>query len=247
MTLQQLKYLLVMSEVLNFTKAADQLHISQPSLSYAISELEKELGVQLFDRHGNHTFMTKYCDDFLPYVKQIFTTLHDGKASLSKLLDASTGKVSLGYIYSVSFDFVPRALENFYAIRGNGQITFEFFQGLHSVLIEKLKAGGLDLLISANPRQKAIAGIPLFKQELFVVVPETHRLAGKEDVELSDIKDEPLITLSTGSDIRNHIIKCFDIIGAKPIIAGEVAECIGLSALVQANLGIAITPLFPDV
>ena len=245
MTLQQLKCLLVMSEVLHFTKAANQLHISQPSLSYAISELEKELGVPFFDRQGNNTIMTKYCEGFLPYVKQIFATLNDGKANLSEMLDALTGTVSLGYIYSVSFDFVPRMLEKFYANQGNGRITFEFFQGLHSVLIEKLKAGGLDLLLSANPHEKSITGICLFKQELFVVVPENHRLASKQEVSLSDIKEEPLVTLSKSSDIRNHIINCFDVIGAKPIIAGEVAECIGMSALVQANLGIAITPLSP--
>jgi DNA-binding transcriptional LysR family regulator len=245
MTLQQLKCLLVMSEVLHFTKAANQLYISQPSLSYAISELEKELGVPLFERRGNNTFMTKYCESFLPYVKQIFSTLHDGKTHLSEIFDASTGTVNLGYIYSVSFDFVPRMLENFYADQGNSRITFEFVQGLHSVLIEKLKAGSLDLLLSANPHEKAITGIPLFKQELFVVVPESHRLASKKDVSLSNIKDEPLVTLNKTSDIRNHIIRRFDVIGAKPIIAGEVAECIGMSALVKANLGIAITPLSP--
>jgi DNA-binding transcriptional LysR family regulator len=245
MTLQQLKCLLVMSEVLHFTKAANQLYISQPSLSYAIAELEKELGVPLFERQGNHTCMTKYCESFLPYVKQIFATLNDGKAHLSEMLDASTGKINLGYIYSVSFDFVPRMLELFYADQGNSRITFEFFQGLHLVLIEKLKAGSLDLLLSANPHEKTIAGIPLFKQELFVVVPENHRLGNKKEACLADIKDEPLVTLSKSSDIRNHLIKCFDKIGAKPIIAGEVAECIGMSALVQANLGIAITPLSP--
>ena len=69
MTLQQLKCLCVMAEVLHYTKAANQLYISQPSLSYAISELEKELGVPLFERKGNRTCMTKYGENFLPYVK----------------------------------------------------------------------------------------------------------------------------------------------------------------------------------
>ena len=85
----------------------------------------------------------------------------------------------------------------------------------------------------------------MYKQELFVVVPEGHRLADKEVVSLDDVKGEPLISLSKTSDIRNHLVKCFEKIGAKPLIAGEVAECIGMSALVRANLGIAITPLSP--
>lgn len=245
MTLQQLKCFLAMAEVLHYTKAANQLYISQPSLSYAISELEKELGVPFFERQGNHTLITKYGESFLPYVKQIFSTLNEAKAHLYEMLDASTGKVNLGYIYSISFDYVPRMLELFYADQGNSQITFEFFQGLHYTLIEKLKSGSVDLLLSANPDDRTIEGVPVFKQELFVVVPEGHRLAGKEVVSLDDVKGEPLISLSKTSDIRNHLVKCFEKIGAKPLIAGEVAECIGMSALVRANLGIAITPLSP--
>lgn len=245
MTLQQLKCFLAMAEVLHYTKAANQLYISQPSLSYAISELEKELGVPFFERQGNHTFITKYGESFLPYVKQIFSTLNEAKAHLYEMLDASTGKVNLGYIYSISFDYVPRMLELFYADQGNSQITFEFFQGLHYTLIEKLKSGSVDLLLSANPDDRTIEGVPVYKQELFVVVPEGHRLADKEVVSLDDVKGEPLISLSKTSDIRNHLVKCFEKIGAKPLIAGEVAECIGMSALVRANLGIAITPLSP--
>jgi DNA-binding transcriptional LysR family regulator len=245
MTLQQLKCLCVMAEVLHYTKSANQLYISQPSLSYAISELEKELGVPLFERKGNHTCMTKYGESFLPYARHIFATLDEATAHLYEMLDASTGKINLGYIYSISFDFVPRMLEIFYGDQGNSRITFEFFQGLHSVLIEKLKSGSLDLLLSANPDDKTINSVPVFKQELFVVVPKDHRLATKQVVSLTDVKDEPLVTLSRNSNIRNHLIKCYEKIGAKPIIAGEVAECIGMSALVRANLGIAITPLSP--
>jgi DNA-binding transcriptional LysR family regulator len=245
MTLQQLKYFLVMAEVRHYTKAANQVFISQPSLSYAISELEKELDVTFFERRGNRILMTRYGEEFLPYVKRIFATLDEAKTHLSEMLNATIGTINLGYIYSISFDFVPRMLELFYADQGNSQITFEFFQGLHQTLIEKLKAGGVDLLLSANPGDKAITGVPVFRQELFVVVPEDHRLAKKEEVSLAEIKNEPLISLSKTSDIRNHLVRCFERIGAKPIVAGEVAECIGMSALVRANLGIAITPLSP--
>ena len=245
MTLQQLKCLLVMAEVLHYTKAANQLFISQPSLSYAISELEKELGVPLFERKGNRTCITKYGEKFLPYVKKIFSTINEATVHLHEMLDASSGQINLGYIYSISFDFVPRILEAFYADQGNTRIIFEFFQGLHSVLIEKLKSGNLDLLLSANVDDKAFKSVPVFKQELFAVVPEGHRLEKYEEVSLVDVKDEPIVTLSRASNIRIHLTKCFEKIGAKLIVAGEVAECIGMSALVRANRGIAITPLSP--
>jgi DNA-binding transcriptional LysR family regulator len=247
MTLQQLKCLLVMADVLHFTKAANQLYISQPSLSYAISELEKELGVPLFERKGNQTCMTIYAESFLPYVKQVFATLDEAKSHLNGMLDDSIGKINLGYIYSISFDLVPRMLEVFYADPANSRITFAFTQGLHHALVDQLKSTSLELLLSANPNDKAIMGVPVFKQELFVVVPESHRLAKYEEVSLEDVKGEPLISLGKMSDIRNHLVKCFERIGAKPIIAGEVAECIAMSALVRSNLGIAITPLSPTL
>lgn len=246
MTLQQLKCFLVMAEVLHYTKAANQLYISQPSLSYALSELEKELGVPLFERKGNHTCITKYGENFVPYVKQIFSTLDEATARLYEMLDASSGKVNLGYIYSISFDFVPRILEKFYADPGNSRITFAFFQGLHYAMLEKLKSADLDLILSADPNDNTIMGVPVFNQELFVVVSEDHRLARQDDVSLSDVKDEPLISIGgSTSNIRNHLTQCFEKIGAKPNIAGEVAECVAMSALVRAKVGIAITPISP--
>lgn len=246
MTLQQLKCFLVMVEVLHYTKAANQLYISQPTLSYALSELEKELGVPLFEKKGNRTCITKYGESFTPYVKQIFSTLEDATARLYEMLDASCGKINLGYMYSISFDYVPRMLEKFYADEGNSRITFDFFQGLHSVMIEKLKSANLDLILTADPNDKTIIGAPVFHQELFVIVPENHRLARQDEVSLSDVKDEPLISIGgKASNIRNHLAKCYERIGSKPIIAGEVAECIAMSALVRANLGIAVTPLSP--
>ncbi|MDR1709466.1 MAG: LysR family transcriptional regulator [Candidatus Accumulibacter sp.] len=245
MTLQQLKYFSTMCEVLHYTKAANRLYISQPSLSYAISELEKELGVPLFERKGNRIYMTKYAAGFLPYVKRIFGTLDEATARLYEMLDASVGKINLGYIYSISFDYVPRMLEIFYADQNNSRITFEFTQGLHSALIEKLKSGAIDLMLSAKPDDDSIESAAVFSQDLFVIVPKGHRLAKKDEIGLADVKDEPLITLNRASHIRNHLAGCYEKIGAKPIVAREVAECIGMSALVRANLGIAITPLSP--
>ena len=210
-----------MAEALHYTKAANQLYISQPSLSYAISELEKELGVPLFERKGNRTCITKYGQSLLPYVNQIFATLDEATTHLNEMLDASTGKINLGYIYSISFDFVPRMLEVFYADQHNSRITFEFNQGLHSVLVEKLKSSSLDLLLSANPDDKTIKSVPVYKQELFVVVPTDHRLAKKEEVSLADVKDEPLITLSRTSHIRNHLVKCFEKIGGETNYCGR--------------------------
>ena len=79
MTLQQLRYFCVMAEVLHYTKAAKQLYISQPSLSYALSELSKELGVPLFGKSGKRTYLTQYGEAFLPYARNALAELSKGR------------------------------------------------------------------------------------------------------------------------------------------------------------------------
>ena len=80
MTLLQLQYFQVLARVLHYTRAAEELHISQPSLSYSISELEKELGVKLFEKENRKISLTAYGEQFLPYVQRSLALLDEGAA-----------------------------------------------------------------------------------------------------------------------------------------------------------------------
>ena len=119
MTIQQLKCFSVMAEVLHYTKAANQLYVSQPSLSYSISELEKELGFPLFERRDNKTFLTHFGESILPYVRVALDKLEAIQIKAYELADPFTGSINLGNIYSISFDFIPQLLERFYTNKEN--------------------------------------------------------------------------------------------------------------------------------
>ena len=126
MTLQQLRYFCVTAEVLHYTRAADLLYISQPSLSYALNKLEKELGMPLFHKQGKQISLTRYGAEFLPYAKRALSELSKGQDRLKELRAPSAGIINLGYIYSVSFSVLPAFVDRFYAHFGSRQTAFRF-------------------------------------------------------------------------------------------------------------------------
>lgn len=245
MTLQQLRYFCVMAEVLHYTKAANQLYISQPSLSYALAELEKEVGVPLFEKQGKKTFLTKYGETFLPYAQNALHELSDGVAKLCQMSDPTVGHVNLGYIYSIGFDFLPKIIEDFHLHQGNRNITFNFHQSSSSILKECLLSGSLDLALTSQLDDPQIEAVPIFNQELFLAVSNLHPLAGRSEVSLEEIRDEQFISINHNSSLRIQVDSFFHANGIDPKIVFEVYECTSMAALVSAQMGIAIMPRIP--
>lgn len=247
MTLQQLRYFCVMAEVLHYTKAAEQLYISQPSLSHALAELEKELGVPLFEKQGKRTFLTRYGAAFLPYAQNALTTISNGEAMLLQMSDPTKGSINLGYIYSVGFDLLPQVVERFYLHQGNRNISFNFTQGMSSALMERLLDGSLDFVFTTRPDNMLIEALPVFEQELFLVVPDQHPLTQKICVSLEEIKDEQFISINPNTSLRIQLDKYFKEAGIAPKVVFEVDECNSMAAFVSAQLGIAIMPRIPSL
>lgn len=247
MTLQQLRYFCVMTEVLHYTKAANQLYISQPSLSYALNELEKELGVPLFEKRGRQTHLTKYGEAFLPYAKNALAELSRGEAKLLEMSDPTGGSVNLGYIYSVGIKTMPKIVEKFYLHQGNRQISFHFQQSMASVLTDKLLDGSLDFVLSVQPDIEQIAYAPITRQELFWVVYEGHPLYERQTVTLHDIAHEKMISINHNTAIYKQLEACFKEASLTPHILFEVDECNSIAAFVASKIGTAILPRIPMV
>jgi DNA-binding transcriptional LysR family regulator len=90
-TLQQLKYFCTLARELHFTRAAEALHITQPTLSYAIVELQKEVGADLFQKEGNKTVLTNYGIAFLPYAEKALAVVEEGKTAVENMLGDYSG------------------------------------------------------------------------------------------------------------------------------------------------------------
>ena len=245
MTLQQLRYFCVTAEVLHYTRAAELLYISQPSLSYALSKLEKELNMPLFEKRGKQIALTTYGAEFLPYAKRALSELSKGQERLKELRAPSAGIINLGYIYSVSFSVLPTFVDRFYAHYGSRQTAFRFHQGMAGVLIEQLLNGSLDLLIAGKPDIDSIDYLPIASQGLFLAVPASHRLASREAVTLSEIRDEQFISITHDAIIYRQLADRFKQADFVPNIVFEADEYSSIAASVTIGAGVAIVPKLP--
>lgn len=246
MTIQQLKCFIAMSEELHYSKAANKLHISQPSLSYSIAELEKELNIPLFERRDNRTCMTKQAEQLLPYVSVALNRIDDLKIKADELTDPLAGSVDLGIIYSISFDFVPKMLESFYYHTDNSRVLINVNQGLSHPLADRLLRGDLDLVLCGKIETEPLRSTYMLNQELKLVVSTEHPLAARSVVSMEDLRNETIVTLGENSNIRSHIAACFKSRNIPVQFGRSVAECSALGAFISSNMGVAVAPIVPS-
>lgn len=249
MTLQQLRYFVEVAHTLHYSKAAQRLNISQPSLSYAISQLSKKLGVPLFKIEGLKVSLTEYGEAFLPYAESALNILAQGEAQLNRMNNPSNGNITLGYIYSVSFDAIPQLVDEYYSYRGNRNISFSFQVNITDLLIEKLIEGSVDVVIAPSTEavSECVSSIPLFEQELYLVVYKNHPLSKYTAVTIDDFKNEKFIMIKKGTDLYQQTISLFKKYNITPDIFFEVDECNSMASFVGAQLGIAIMPKIPSL
>ncbi|MCH3949611.1 MAG: LysR family transcriptional regulator [Acidaminococcus sp.] len=241
MKLLQLQYFQTLAKMLHYTKAAEALHISQPSLSYAIAELEKELKVPLFIRAKKKISLSPYGECFLEYVNQALDMLDKGVDYIHSMKNANAGTVTIGYIYSLSTTLIPEVIDAFKREQSNTDIKFKYVQDLQTGLVDALKDEKVDLIISADTDPDLIS-VPLFTQELYLMVHKSHPLAKRDSVSFSEIAHEPFIMLDSSSALRKLLDKRFQRIRVKPNIVAEANECAAALQYVAQNDGVTIVP-----
>ena len=246
MTLQQLNYFRVLAKIQHYTKAAEVLLIAQPSLSYSISQLEKELNVELFERNGRSIKLSYAGEQFLKYVEKSLDTLDEGTMMLKTLADSSMGEVSLGYIYSVSSKFVPEMIKKFYEDDSNKLIKYSLVQNLSEQLLRDLKSNKIDLAICPKP-EKGFKYAKIFNQQLYLIVPKKHPFSQKKCISVSDLADEPFVALSKSSSLRTTVDDIFAKSNFTPNIVFEAEECNAVISFVSLNLGVSIVPEIPSM
>lgn len=178
MNLKQLYYFKRLAETEHYTEAASSLFITQPSLSHAISELEKELGVALFARKGRNVKITQNGRRFLPYVEDALASLENGRMTLQKNSAENKENIRIAFIYTMGEYVVPQLINKYSLSPSRHNVTFSFTQGTSLTLLQELKAGKSDLAIcSYIADEPDIDFIPIIQQELVVVTAKDHPLA----------------------------------------------------------------------
>lgn len=249
MTLQQITYFCAICEEMHYTKAANKLHVSQPCLSYAIGELERELEVKLFSRKGNQFCRTEYGDLFYTHAKQVLSDLAEGVAAVRDKKDAQAEQINIGYLFSLSLDFLPPLIDLYYTYLGRHDQPINFVPCLIDEMMERINTREIDVAFAAGPFRSAVdmplVLYPVCNQELYLVVQKGHRLAGRESVTFDEIKEENYVAINPDKGLRRQMDTYFRELNVSPKIVFSVNNSEALVSYVEAGVGVAVVPRLP--
>ncbi|WP_379134616.1 LysR family transcriptional regulator [Paenibacillus sp. sgz500958] len=241
MDVRNLKYILEVANLHNITKAAEKLHLTQPTLSKMVKNMEDELGVTLFDRSGKYVKLTDAGMAAMEQIKLIITAVDNLHMTLDDISNLKTGTIKIGLPPVISSVFVPKIVTPFQKKYPN--ITFELIEEGSKNVENMVLEGSIDLGAVLLPVREGSFGIkPFVRENLAIVVHKSHPLAAQEEISLSDLQDEPLILFAKGFAMRQHIIDACYGAGFEAKIAYESAQWDLLVELVSANLGTAFLP-----
>ncbi|HZG80891.1 MAG TPA: LysR family transcriptional regulator [Brevibacillus sp.] len=238
MDLLQLKYFQIVARLEHMTRAAEELHISQPSLSKMISRLEKHLGVPLFDRHGKQIRLNRFGKIFLNRVDRVFAELEEGQYELSDLTGLERGQVILA---ASTGRLLPELLSAF--LKKYPQINIKLLQGTSQECQNLLERGEADLIIT-HPliRDPKFKNVPLLHEKMFLAVPPNHRLANQKKVWLRDAAEETYISLVMSYELTQTTLDMCRDSGFVPNIAFECNDAEVILRMVHNGLGVALIP-----
>ncbi|WP_276483752.1 LysR family transcriptional regulator [Paraflavitalea pollutisoli] len=208
MELRQLKYFLKARELRNFTEAAQQLHISQSTLSQQIRQLEEELNIPLFNRVGKRIAITEAGEQFAEYARQSVKKAEDGLLMIRELNDLQTGTVTIGVAYGLR-NFFTQALVQFAAKYPGIQVQVEY-EASHD-LYEKLARFELDFILAFHENTPAplFTYQTLFSSPMVLVASRKSAIAKQSQVTLEEICQLPLVIATRGYSTAHIISKAF--------------------------------------
>ncbi|WP_433223842.1 LysR family transcriptional regulator [Dactylosporangium sp. CS-047395] len=237
--LQQLRYFVSVAELRHFTRAAEQLGVSQPTLSKQIHTLEAALGAPLFDRSRGGVVLTTAGETLLPLARQVVADADTARDAVQEVVGLRRGRVRVGATPSLCTSLVPLVLRDFHARFPDIELHVD--EGGSQDLVASLVGHGLDLALIVEPARgtdPALETVPVLRESLVVasVAPLPDRVA------LAELRDTPLVMFRTGYDLRDTTLEACRRAGFTPRYAVEGGEMDAVLAFVEAGLGVALVP-----
>lgn len=240
-SLRQLRFLAALADTLNFSRAAELCHVTQPTLSTGLKELEGRLGVALAERTRQSVMLTPAGEDIAARARRVLAEVKDIEAAAHQHSGAFQGKVRLGAIPTLGPFLLPRALPQIRRTWPELQIFLR--EELTDSLAAGLAAGRLDLILVARPYDLGDAVVePLFQDGYQLAVSGKHALAAKGKAVPEDLSRTPLLLLERGHCLQRHALSAFPGI---PLYADDTFAATSLPTLismVEEGLGITLLP-----
>jgi len=244
MDLRQLQYVVQLAKERNFSRAAEKLHIAQPSLSQQLSKLESELGVLLFSRTTNSVEPTHAGQIFIDKAAAILDAVEQLRQEMDDLAQMRKGRLIVGSLPITGSHVLPHVLPVFRARYPEIEVTL--VEDTTSRLEQLTAVGQTDLsLLSLPLGDPSLTWEPLIEEEIILAVPPRHRLAGRSGgngVEVRELDGEPFIVLKKGQGFRKITLDLCRDAGIEPRIVFESGNIETVQSLVAAGMGIAFVP-----
>lgn len=235
MELLQLYYFRKVAQLEHMTKAAEDLHIAQPALSQAISRLENELGVQLFERKGRKIQLNSIGKQFLQRVDSALRILEEGKREVADRAGVERGNI---YIVASQIDRLTKPMNRFLSLYP--EINFRISQASMDSMLQLIDDPDVDFLFTPTKIQRAdVTAIPIISEEIYLGVPPGHRIAERGSISLYEVATEPFVNYRKGHPLEQMNKTLCQKVGFTPHVVCEADDPESIASLVRAGLGIA--------
>lgn len=241
MELRQIRYFLAVAEHAHFTRAAEALFVSQPALSQQVAALERELGVPVFDRLGRRVELTAAGRTFREHALRIVREVDNARAAVDDLRGTVRGDLAVSAVQTANVGFLVEVITGFHA--SHPGVVVRVREDRADDVVEAVLAGRASLGLTYLP-EVAPDGVethPLYVEELVLVVPRGHALAGAE-LPTREVGDLPLVVPPGGYCLRQGIDSVLAEAGSRQKVVAEITAIEGICSAVRSGMGVALLP-----
>jgi LysR family hydrogen peroxide-inducible transcriptional activator len=239
MELDQLRHFLKVAEHSNFTRAAEDIALSQPALSRSVGRLEAELGQPLFERQTRSVSLTDAGHLLLERARQILLLVDDTKALFND--DGQTGRIRVASIPTIAPYFLPERLKRFH--RDFPEANVVVHEDTTENLLKKLNDGLVDVMIAAFPIEARYLQIEkLFDEELLLVTAKENPLAKRKSIRLHDLESLPFVLLGEAHCLTDSIVSFCRQKSFHPLSVERTSQLATVQELVALDHGISLVP-----
>ena len=241
MEFHQLRDFVAVASTGNFSQAATECRVAQPSLSKAVQRLEAEFGEKLFLRSKRRTLLTPAGEILSRHALRIINEIEQTKREMAETNGLRRGRVKIGVLPTISPYLLPRVLAQF--AQNFPTLEVVVVEDRTADLLKLLDGGDLDLALASLPiPKKGFENEILFQEELLLAVPSKHPLAIQEKVEIKDLETQRFILMKEGHCLADQVLTFCHKNDLHLQIVLETSQIETVQALVMAGLGISLVP-----
>jgi len=241
MELHQLRYVAAVAQTRNFSRAAEQCHVSQPSLSQQIQKLENELGERLFERTKRAARLTPQGEIFVARSLKILAEVDAAQRDVSDAQGLVRGRLAIGILPTIAPYLLPPLVTAFAKKFPGTEIVLH--EDTTSQLLKMVHAYEIDFAIASQPiRDGQLEVQELFAEELLLALPPRHPLIRKRTITAADLAGENLIVMKEGHCLGDQVLGFCERRELHPKISFRSAQLETIQALVYSGVGLSLVP-----